>query len=213
MKKIIKDKYSIINNETGEIVNIDDILNKKSKHVKKQFVEHMIDNASNSDEIDLDVLYSYLRSNGELNEYHQIKLKQMWCKDELFDIVNDDELIFAGYFFNLFQYLNKWTNVVYLRDKSRASKNWTELYEVAGIRANGHKTKFKQFCQKHDLIRQVKVVTDKGTRLEKMTMNPFKFRGREYTGLFAIVGFNDLCQSDVNMSKIMYVYLRLNDWI
>lgn len=208
MKKNIKDKYSIINNETGEIVNIDDILNKKSKHVTKQFVEHMIDNASNSDEIDLDVLYSYLRSNGELNEYHQIKLKQMWCKDELFDIVNDDELIFAGYFFNLFQYLNKWTNVVYLRDKSRASKNWTELYE-----ANGHKTKFKQFCQKHDLIRQVKVVTDKGTRLEKMTMNPFKFRGREYTGLFAIVGFNDLCQSDVNMSKIMYVYLRLNDWI
>lgn len=75
MKKIIKDKYSIINNETGEIVNIDDILNKKNKHVTKQFVEHMIDNASNSDEIDLDVLYSYLRSNGELNEYHQIKLK------------------------------------------------------------------------------------------------------------------------------------------
>lgn len=30
MKKIIKDKYSIINNETGEIVNIDDILNKKA---------------------------------------------------------------------------------------------------------------------------------------------------------------------------------------
>ena len=35
MKKIIKDKYSIINNETGEIVNIDDILSKKKQACNK----------------------------------------------------------------------------------------------------------------------------------------------------------------------------------
>lgn len=213
MKKEIKDKYILIDNETGECFSVDEVVYKKSKHITKQLIEHMIDNAENIMDIDINLLYSYLRSKGEINQYHQVKLKEMWCKDELFKIATDDEINLVGYFFNLLQYAHKWTNIIYDREGNNYAKDWKDVHATAGITNNGTKTKFKKFCEKHDLIRQVKLVTNKGSRLQKMIVNPFLYRAREHTDVLAIAGFNDLCKSGVNIDKLTYIYLHIKGLI
>lgn len=214
MQKIVENKYTLINTETGECYPIDDVVYKKHKAVPQSVIEKMIDDANSIKELDIDILYSYLRRNGELNAYHQIKLKKMWCKDELFNIAtNKKEILLMGYFFNSFKYINKWTNVIYNLEGTQSISNWTELYSLLDIKDNNLKPEFKKFCIKHDLIRLVKIETSKGTKLQKMIINPFLFRARQYTGLLSVIGYKDLCKSEENMSKIMYVYLKIGDLI
>ncbi|MGL5960359.1 MAG: hypothetical protein ACRCZ0_00190 [Cetobacterium sp.] len=207
-------ELEIINHETGEVFIVDEKINqtrlKGLPKVSKVLVDNMLKQAKHVDDVDVDLLFMWLKISKAFNNYNQVKVLGIYITQDYFDLCEED-LTLAGYTMKLPKLMHPFTNIL-MKNRQTWIRTWTELYEEIGMTNTKTQTKFKKFCTQHDLIRVCKTQHNKNASdiTTKLIVNPFLLRKSVHVGQVAIARFGDLVKESINVDPYAVKFLELN---
>lgn len=190
-------------------MNIEQILDKNTKaKITKCMVDDMLQNAETLEDIDMDLLYTWLKITKTVNNYGQIKLLGQYITTEYFNLSKEDVLLF-GYTSRLLSCMNSYTNIL-MKNHKTPFRTWKEIYEHIGVKSKTTQTRLKQFCEKWDLVRIDKTLRTKDDKkfTTRFIVNPFLTRKGTYIGQIAIARFQDWAKEGINMNCYVYRFLQ-----
>jgi hypothetical protein len=205
----MKKDYTIINEETGEILELDIIKDKQSKSkITKAMVDNMLENASCLEEIDVDLLYRWLIITKEMNRYNQIHILGHYITLDYLRLSYVDTVLYA-YSSRMVEFANTYTNIL-MKNHKTPFRTWGEIYEVLKITNTNTQTKFKKFCETHDLIRVDKTLRTKDNNkfTTRFILNPFLVRKCSHIGQIAIGRYQDYAKEGITINTYAYRFLQ-----
>ncbi len=207
-------ELEITNHDTGEIFTVTEQVNQKRMKelpkVSKILVDRMLKQAKHVDDVDMDMLYMWLKISKAFNKYNQVKVLGVYITQDYFDLCEED-LTLAGYTMKLSKLMHPFTNIL-MKNRQTWIRTWTELYEEIGMTNTKTQTKFKKFCTEHDLIRVCKTQHKKDSSdvTTKLIVNPFLLRKSVHVGQLAIARFGDLVKESINVDPYAVKFLELS---
>lgn len=140
-----------------------------SKYGKENFeisiIEKVDDSLANDAEHKNILKYNCVIPNGyNMNEYGRlvdIGVSPQWyigmtpkIHNIFYNSIDKTDLILCGYFQKLLLLSNK--DFILMKNHKTPFKTWAEIYKAIGVSHKSTQSKFKKFCEKHDLVRKVK---------------------------------------------------------
>lgn len=205
----MKKTYTIINEDTGEMFELNDIKDKRGKlKITKIMVDNMLKNAKTLEDIDIELLYVWLKITKILNTYNQVQIFGHYISIEYFKLSYVNVTLF-GYTSRLVEYANTYTNIL-MKNHKTPFRTWKEIYEELGITNKNTQTKFKKFCETYDLVRIEKTLRTKDNNkfITRFILNPFIIRKCSHIGQIAISRFQDYAKESSNISSYAYRFLQ-----
>lgn len=206
-----KNNYTVINSETGEFIDIADKAIMKSKgKISKYIVDDMLKKAEKLEDIDMDLLYTWLKITHAFNKFNQVKLFGNYISMD-FIALSRDNITQFGYASRLLEITHTFTNILMKNQRTWIS-TWAELYDELGITSKNTQSLFKKFCEINDLVR-----VDKGLRTKdankfttRLIVNPYMLRKSSHIGQVAIARYVDLAKGAVNTDSYALKYLEFS---
>lgn len=194
-------QYTLINEETGELINITEKLDfAYNSNLSKQVINQMLKDNS----IDKSILFYWLKRTGELNLYNQVKIKSAYFSKDLLKITREHTL-FAGYMLKMFSFMDNYTNMI-KKNQQTFINSFEELFKLVELTNEKQKTKFKKFLINNNVVKKAK------TSDWRIIVNPFMFRNSTHIGQFALCIFKDCFEKDKNISKYSIKWLEINGY-
>lgn len=211
MKETNERIFSLINEETGEILHIAEEMKTMGVDVSKFIVDKMLSEAKSLADIDMKVFYSYLRKSNRINQYQQVALLGAYIDLDRTQELTEGGVLFA-YCYKMLGFMHSFTNVL-KRNQKTDIQSWTELYEMLEITNPTTRTKFKKFCLSNDIVRVNKVMRckDNNKLYTQFIVNPFIFRKAKHVGQVALSRFGDVVIGGVNTDSYAVKYLEFSD--
>lgn len=202
-----KKSYIVMDEETGEVIDLKTLELKTQKKIMKKMVDHMLTNAKSSEDVDMKLLYSWCKLTGNINDWGQIKLQGEFISTDYFNLSKEDVLLF-GYSARLIGLANNYTNIL-MKNHKTPYKNWKEIYESIGISKRQTQLKFKKFCEKQDLVRKVKAFkeSDDKKSITRYVLNPFIIRKGCFISQFTLTVFSDYVVEGKNLDTYVFKFL------
>ncbi len=203
-------KYTIINNETGECLDLNNQVDvSRNTKVTKFMLDKMLKNAKNLDEVDISMYYCWLKSRNLLNKYNQIKLDGHWVCVDFLKLGKANPCLFA-YAAQLLEMSHTYTNIL-MKNKKTWITSWLELYEELGITNKKTRPNFKKFCTDYDIVRIDKTLKgkDENKFTTKLILNPFLMRKSSHISQPAIGRYADIAKNPNTMDSYVYKYLEI----
>lgn len=207
-------KYTLIDNETGEFLDINkDFVESEKQDCKQKITKLMVDkmlaNTKSLEDVDMNMLYSWLKMSNAFNRYNQIRLFGHWIS---MDFIRMSELnpLYYGYASRLLENTHTFTNIL-MKNHQIWLTTWGELYEVVGIKSRNTRSKFKKFCLENDIIRVDKALRTKDSHkfTTRFIVNPYLIRKSSHIGQIAVARFSDVACASVNTNSYALKYLEL----
>lgn len=208
-------KYIILNEKTGELINFESLSSKEKISITKKMVDDMLKNSKNIEDIDMTLLYSWLKVTKLVNEVGQIKLLGQYISIDYFKLSREDVLLF-GYASRLLETMNGYTNIL-MKNHKTPFRNWKEIYVSLGVTSKTTQTKLKKFCEDFDLVRIDKTLRTKQDNkfTTRYIVNPFIIRKSAYISQIALARFQDCAKESININSYVYRFLQcvgVFDW-
>lgn len=203
-------KYTVINNDTGEILDIEYKPNlRENAKVTKLMVDNMLSNANTLEDVDMDLLYTWCKITKALNKYNQVKLLGLYVSMRYIEL-SDKHPLYFGYASRLLNITHSFTNIL-MRNQKTWISTWGELYEELGIKSKRTQSEFKKYVLENDIIRVDKALRTKSSTkfTTRFILNPFLIRKSAYIGQIAISRFADLTKGSINVDGYAHKYLEL----
>lgn len=203
-----KENWVLINEDTGEVIDLNCLELKSKKKVMKSMVDYMLKNAKSKEDVDMKLLYTWCKLTGNINDWGQIKLKGEFISTDYFNLSKEDVLLF-GYSARLIELANNYTNIL-MKNHKTAFKTWSEIYEAIGVLNKSTQSKFKKFCEKYDLVRKVKAYKNVGDKkaMTKYVLNPFIVRKGSFISQFTLAVFSDCVSNGRNIDDYAFRFLN-----
>lgn len=205
----MKKEYTIINEETGEILELGVIKDKKTKaKITKAMVDNMLGNATCLEDIDVDLLYQWLIITKEMNKYNQVRILGHYITLDYLMLSYVDTVLYA-YSSRMVEFANTYTNIL-MKTRKTPFRTWGEIYIALQIRSKDTQTKFKKFCEKHDLVRIDKTLRTKDDTkfTTRFILNPFLVRKCSHIGQIAIGRYQDYAKEGLTVNTYAYRFLQ-----
>ena len=204
MKKV---KYTLINEDTGEMIDFTDIKRDMSngQKITKMVIDNMLNNAKNLEDIDIKLLFQWMKIKGLVNQYSQLKVNGAYRDKEVEKEMIKDITLY-GYINRIMLMAHPFSNVIMVNRK-RPLDGWLELWELIGCTDRRTRAKIKSYIKDNDLIREV-VVIKKDIKTKKFILNPFMFRGANYTSQIALSVYDDMIEEGVNLDTYIVRFLQ-----
>ena len=201
-------KYIIANEETGELIEFETLTSKEKVKLSKKLVDNMLLKSKTIEDIDISLLYSWLKTTKFINEFGQIKLVGNYINFDFFKLSREDVLIF-GYTCRLIECMNGFTNIL-MKNHQTPFRNWKEIYINLGVTSKTTQTKLKKFCEVYDLVRVDKTLRTKQSNkfITRYIVNPFIIRKSAYISQISLARFQDCAKEGVNINFYAYLFLQ-----
>ena len=202
-----KENWVLMNEDTGEVIDLNGLELKSKKKVMKSMVDYMLKNASSKDDVDMKLLYTWCKLTGNINDWGQIKLKGEFISTDYFNLSKEDVLLF-GYSARLIELANNYTNIL-MKNHKTSVKTWAEIYEAIGVSKKSTQSKLKKFFEKYDLVRKVKAYKNVGDKqaMAKYVLNPFIIRKGSFVSQFTLAVFSDCVSEGKNIDDYAFRFL------
>lgn len=201
------DKYTLINNETGEVVELNNFIKEKKKaKITKQLVDAMLKQANNLDDIDVDLLARWVRITQQINNYGQVKLLGAQRNIELEkEMINDATIL--CYVYRILYSTHPFSCAIMKNHKTKVS-TWAELWELIDCKNKKTQSKIKKFLTEKSLVRELVVYEGANKKSKQFYLNPFLLRNSGYASQIAINCFKDYAKESINMNSYIYRFLQ-----
>lgn len=198
--------WTLINDETGEIINAGS-LNKKEKRniITKSIVDYMLNNSKKLEDIDIELLYKWLKITKEINEFGQIKIIGSQREEALEKKLIEDATILL-YTYRILYNTHPFNCSVMLNQRTKI-KSWGELWNLIGCTKRSSQQKVKKFLIENNLLREI-VITCKNKKMKQFYLNPFLLRRSQYSSQVALNVFQDCAKEGVNINFYAYLFLQ-----
>lgn len=203
-------KYTVIDNQTGEFLEISDKAQIKNNFkVTKKLVDKMLSEAKTIEDVDMDMLYTWLKVTKAFNKYNQVKLLGHYISMDFIKLSRENTVLYS-YASRLLEITHTFTNII-MKNKQSWITTWTELYEELGIKSPNTQMSFKKFCIKFDIIRVDKTLRTKDSNkfTTRLIVNPFLIRKASHIGQVSLARYSDLAKGSINTDSYALKYLEL----
>lgn len=204
----VTDRYELINSETGELVDIKNMLKNKSKSkVNKTIIDAMLEQADTIGDIDKDLLYMWLKITKEVNAYGQFKLIGEYRNGEFEKRALEDIVIF-GYINRILMLSHPFTCAL-MKNHQTKIETWTEMWEMIDCKNKVTQRKVKKFITDYNIVREVIIKeADRTVKFKNLYFNPFLLRKASFISQIAINCFRDCAKESQNISSYVYRFLQ-----
>ncbi|MGL5232175.1 MAG: hypothetical protein ACRC7W_02440 [Fusobacteriaceae bacterium] len=213
----MKYKCLIVNDETGEIINetgIDTVTvdkdNPKYK-ICKQIVDKMLDESVKIEDFDEEMLYSWCKITKEINDRGQIRLLGAY-RDGDIDTKMLENITITGYTSRIIKIAHNYSCIL-MKNHKTSIGTWGEIFEAIECNNRTIQQKVKQFIVGNDIIRDIKIKNMKGENEKKFILNPFLFRGANYSSQLSVMLFQDFIKENINMNSYPLRWLQSRGYI
>ena len=195
----VEQKLAIVDITTGEVKRF---LGTKQKP-KQTELEEMLSSAETLEDIDIKLVYWYLKKTGEINKYNQIKLKGRYFSLELIEKLAACK--YAQKFLFMTSLVSSNTGCI-KKSETVLCKNWGELREVLDV-GKTFMSEFKKWLILEDLIREF-IIVDSRTKkpTKRLIMNPLMFRNGSHTSQMSLLCYRDIC--DPYLSSYAKLFMK-----
>jgi len=208
-------RYTIYDNNTGEVLNINQDFNSSDKKndkkkITKIMVDSMLSSAENLEDVDMKMLYLWLKSSNAFNKYNQVKLFGHWISMD-FIALSRQHPLYYGYASRLLENTHTYTNIL-MKNKQTWITTWQDLYDIIGIKSRETRRKFKRYCLDNDIVRVDKTLRTKDSNkfTTRFIVNPYLMRKADHIGQIAVARFSDMARASVNTNAYALKYLELS---
>ncbi len=191
----------IIDEDTGEII-MEGRIDKHcvySKKINKIIVDKMIEDAQNNKGIDINMLYAWCKSTGDINDYGQIKLLGAWHDNNIWKEMLQD-IVITGYTMRIIDITHNFSGIV-MKNRQTPVKTWNELWESIQCSKRTTQQKIKKFLENNNLIREMRIYNKNKLLEKRLILNPFLIRQAQHASQLAIICFNDFIKENVNINS------------
>ncbi len=200
-------KFTIINEETGEIVELKDIIScQNNVKITKRMVDIMLSQSKNLEDIDKEMLYSWCKVTKQINNYGQVKLLGIQRQIELEKKMLEEGIIYV-YVAKILYSAHPFSCAIMKNRKTKIS-SWTELWELINCKSRETQRKVKLFLINNNLVREVIINEGSSIKYRHFYLNPFLLRTSSYASQIAINCFQDCAKDGINMSTYAYRFLQ-----
>lgn len=204
----VTDRYELINFETGELVDIKNMLKNKGKSkVNRTIIDAMLEQADTIGDIDKDLLYMWLKITKEVNAYGQFKLIGEYRNGEFEKRALEDIVIF-GYINRILMLAHPFTCAL-MKNHQTKIETWTEMWEMIDCKNKVTQRKVKKFITDYNIVREVIIKeADRTVKFKNLYFNPFLLRKASFISQIAINCFRDCAKESKNISSYVYRFLQ-----
>lgn len=211
MKKI-NEKFTIINEETGEIYDFENtILLKEKPRITKYIIDKMLETANNPNDIDSGLLYLWLKITKQVNEYGQFQVLGAY-RDRAFEKEILKDITITGYIMRIIDLAHDFSGIL-MKNRQTSVKGWTELWECIDCKNSTTQRKIKNTIISMELIREYKCVGKNGLIDKKLILNPFLIRKASYSSQLSIMMYKDKIKAGSNLSIYIIRFLQATGYI
>lgn len=201
-----KIQWVLVNEETGEIINTGSLdKNNRKNIITKSIVDYMLNNSKKLEDIDIELLYRWLKITKEINEYGQIKIIGSQRNETLERKLIEDATILL-YTYRILYNTHPFNCSVMLNQKTKI-KSWGELWTLIGCTKRSSQQKVKKFLIDNNLIRET-VVICKNKKMKQFYLNPFLLRRSQYSSQVALNVFQDCAMQYKNINFYSHIFLQ-----
>ncbi|MDY2630075.1 MAG: hypothetical protein SOV85_01790 [Clostridium sp.] len=204
----VTEKFTIVNEHTGEIYSFENDIDKKMKpKLTKYIVDKMLESAESLEDIDIDLLWQWMKMTDLVNRYSQFQVLGAYRSKE-FEKMLAEDFTMLGYTTRIILLAHNFSNIL-MKNRQTSIKNWTELWECINCKDIRTQQKVKKFILKYDIVRElVAYDSNKNVKIKKFVLNPFMFRHAQYTSQLAVATFGDKVAEGINMSTYIVRFLQ-----
>lgn len=199
--------YIIIDAKTGETLDcIKGFDPRISNTIKKRCVDKMLSEATTVRELDRDLLLSWCRVSGEMNEFYQIKCHGTYMNKQFLESASED-IVVAGYVVRLLLATHPYSSIL-VNSSGLPLRSWAEVWSAIGCSTNKTQ-KLKAFIKSKKLLRETSRVDLKtGETYKCFVVNPFLVRNSTYINTSSAALFADFFKDGSNISTYVVRFLQ-----
>lgn len=194
----------VIDMETGEVVS--SMKNGNKTQITKYAVDRMLRESSDPSDFDAEMLYTWCRVTGEINDYGQIKLIGSF-RDRKTEKKLIEDVTITGYSMRVFDKAHPYSGMLKSSNKTFIS-TWSQLYESISCTNKITQSKLKKFLIENNLVREFKVGGSDGKLVKRLIVNPFLVRGATHSSQISIMVFQDCIRESINMGTYPIKWLQ-----
>lgn len=199
-------KYILVNNETGEIVDINNLTIKSKEKITKQIVDAMLKKANNLEEIDIKLLAKWIKMTKQINDYGQIKMMGVQRDVELEKMMIKEGILYV-YVAKILYSTHPFSCAI-MKNRQTKISTWTELWELIECNSRTMQQKVKKFLIDNSLVREMVVYKGGNKKSKEFYLNPFLLRTSGYSSQIAINCFKDCAKESINVNSYVYRFLQ-----
>lgn len=199
----------IIDEETGEIIMEGriDKGNIYNKTINKAIVDKMLKNTQNSNqEIDIDLLYSWCKFIGDINNYGQIRILGAWHDEKVWKEMLQD-IVVTGYTMRIIDATHNFSGII-MKNRQTPITTWGELWEIIQCSKRTTQQKIKKFLENNSLVREMKIISKSRTLEKRLILNPFLIRQAQHASQLSVICFNDFIKENININSYPLKWLQ-----
>ena len=88
-------------------------------------------------------------------------------------------------------------------------ETWNDIYEILKIDKRETQQKFKNFCLKYFIIRQVTITLNDNKKNVRFYLNPCFYKNSDYIGSFVLYIFKDIIKENNSVNEFVIDLLKL----
>lgn len=198
--------FLLIDEETGEIVKIKELLKDKGESkISKHLIDAMIKQCGSIKEVDVELLYLWVKITKQVNLYGQIRLHGSQRDVDLEKEMIKDATILC-YVYRILYSTHPFNSAIMLSEREKVS-SWNQLWELIDCKRKSTRAKVKKFLTENALVREIVVYEGNKKKSRQFYLNPFLLRTSGYASQVAINCFKD-CANLVQLDKYALLFLQ-----
>lgn len=132
------------------------------------------------------LLYAYLKTTRNINEYSQIKVNGRWIDHDIMNAILNDMTVF-GYVHKIISLAHTYSMII-KKSREKNITTWAELFETVGCKDRKMQSRVKAALVSNKLIAELKTEF-KGTTEKVFIINPFIYRKSAFVSQIALHAF------------------------
>lgn len=168
--------------------------NKTKNKITKKDIDLMIE----ENNIDTFKLYQYLVITKQMNWHGQIRLLGNYINAYTQKQLLEDFTI-LGYIMRIVDKTHNFSSIV-MKNRKTPIKNWGELWELINCNKPQTQSKVKKYLLDNKILKTMKISSMSNKLETRFILNPFLFRGANYSSQLAIILFSEYIKEDINIS-------------